>query len=84
MSQRVVAWGQELREIHRRLRDALGVARSAVEDGGSGPTAARDLQLYCVGFCAALTGDRGRRTYRDRWRDQLNRNVARKLDRLGG
>lgn len=56
MSQRVVAWGQELREIHRRLRDALGLARSAVEDGGSGPTAARDLQLYCVGFCAALTG----------------------------
>ncbi len=56
MSQRVVAWGQELREVHRRLRDALGLARSAVEDGGSGPEAARDLQLYCVGFCAALTG----------------------------
>jgi len=56
MSQRVVAWGQELREIHNRLRDALEVARSAVEDGTSGPVAARDLQLYCVGFCAALTG----------------------------
>lgn len=56
MSQRVVAWGQELREVHRRLRDALDVARTAVEGGASGPTAARDLQLYCVGFCAALTG----------------------------
>ncbi|MFD2026506.1 hemerythrin domain-containing protein [Promicromonospora aerolata] len=56
MSQRVVAWGQELREVHRRLREALEVARSAVEDGAAGPTAARDLQLYCVGFCAALTG----------------------------
>ncbi|WP_129788509.1 hemerythrin domain-containing protein [Promicromonospora panici] len=56
MSQRVVAWGRELREVHKRLRDALGLARSAVEAGGSGPTAARDLQLYCVGFCAALTG----------------------------
>jgi hemerythrin-like domain-containing protein len=56
MSQRVVAWGQELREVHRRLREALAVARSAVEDGASGPTAARDLQLYCVGFCVALTG----------------------------
>ncbi|WP_454851751.1 hemerythrin domain-containing protein [Promicromonospora soli] len=43
-------------EVHKRLRDALGLARSAVEDGASGPTAARDLQLYCVGFCAALTG----------------------------
>lgn len=56
MSQRVVAWGQELREVHRRLRDALAVARSAVDDGATGPAAARDLQLYCVGFCAALTG----------------------------
>ena len=36
------------------------------------------------GFCAALAdGERGR-TYRDRWREQLNRNVARKLGRLGG
>jgi hemerythrin-like domain-containing protein len=56
MSQRVVAWGQELREVHKRLREALRIARSAVEDGASGPTAARDLQLYCIGFCAALTG----------------------------
>ncbi|MFC4628883.1 hemerythrin domain-containing protein [Promicromonospora alba] len=56
MSQRVVAWGQELREVHRRLRDALAVARSAIEDGAEGPAAARELQLYCVGFCAALTG----------------------------
>jgi hemerythrin-like domain-containing protein len=56
MSQRVVAWGQELREVHRRLRDALALARSAVEDGATGPTTARDLRLYCVGFCAALTG----------------------------
>ncbi|GLZ39027.1 DUF1048 domain-containing protein [Actinokineospora sp. NBRC 105648] len=36
------------------------------------------------GFCAALVGGEGGRTYRDRWRAQLNRNVARKLDRLGG
>jgi hemerythrin-like domain-containing protein len=56
MSQRVVAWGQELREVHWRLRNALAVARSAIEDGTGGPTAARELQLYCVGFCAALTG----------------------------
>ncbi|MEE1800403.1 DUF1048 domain-containing protein [Streptomyces sp. JV176] len=36
------------------------------------------------GFCAALTGGEGARDYRDRWREQLNRNVARKLGRLGG
>lgn len=36
------------------------------------------------GFCAALAGGEGARTFRDRWREQLNRNVARKLSRLGG
>ncbi|WP_149552337.1 DUF1048 domain-containing protein [Streptomyces marokkonensis] len=36
------------------------------------------------GFCTALAGGEGARTYRDRWREQLNRNVARKLNRLGG
>ncbi|WP_329121162.1 DUF1048 domain-containing protein [Streptomyces sp. NBC_01465] len=37
-----------------------------------------------AGFCAALTGGEGARTYRDRWREQLNKNVAKKLSRLGG
>jgi DNA-binding ferritin-like protein (Dps family) len=36
------------------------------------------------GFCAAVAGGEGARSYRDRWRAQLNRNVARKLGRLGG
>jgi len=36
-----------------------------------------------AGFCAALAGGEGARSYRDRWREQLNRNVARKLGRLG-
>ncbi|GAA4606058.1 DNA-binding ferritin-like protein (Dps family) [Actinoplanes octamycinicus] len=36
------------------------------------------------GFCAALAGGAGAPTYRDRWREQLNNNVARKLGRLGG
>jgi len=36
-----------------------------------------------AGFCAALAGGEGSRTYRDRWRRQLNDNVARKLARLG-
>ncbi len=31
------------------------------------------------GFCAALVGDEGAKTFRDKWRDQLNKNVARKL-----
>jgi DNA-binding ferritin-like protein (Dps family) len=36
------------------------------------------------GFCAALAGGDGARSCRDRWREQVNRNVARKLGRLGG
>ena len=34
------------------------------------------------GFCAALVGEEGAKTYRDKWRDQLNKNVARKLGGL--
>ncbi|WUX85898.1 DUF1048 domain-containing protein [Streptomyces sp. NBC_01426] len=36
------------------------------------------------GFCTAPAGGQGDRTHRDRWREQLNRNAARKLSRLGG
>ena len=35
-------------------------------------------------FCAALVGDdSAARDYRQRWRNQLNKNVARRLNRLG-
>ena len=63
------------------LDGALGLLEETAADGQS---------IYQVvgddieGFSAALAGGQGARTYRDRWRDQLNRNVARKLDRLGG
>ncbi|MBB4912775.1 DUF1048 domain-containing protein [Actinophytocola algeriensis] len=36
------------------------------------------------GFCGALTGGEEAPSYRDRWREQLNRNVAKKLGQLGG
>jgi DNA-binding ferritin-like protein (Dps family) len=36
------------------------------------------------GFCAALAVGEKARSYRDRWRDQLNRKVARKLGQRGG
>ncbi|GAB3755761.1 hemerythrin domain-containing protein [Microlunatus parietis] len=61
---RAVAWGEELQRIHRRLRDALALTRNAIDDAetGAGTTAdpnadaARDLLLYCRGFCQALSG----------------------------
>lgn len=31
------------------------------------------------GFCSALAGEEGAKSYRDKWRDQLNNNIAKKL-----
>jgi len=53
---RLVAWGQEMRAVHRRLVDALDIARESIEDGSIRPSLTGDLQLYCLGFCTALTG----------------------------
>ena len=30
-------------------------------------------------FCSALAGEEGAKSYRDKWREQLNKNVAKKL-----
>jgi DNA-binding ferritin-like protein (Dps family) len=63
------------------LDSALGLLEEAAADGQSiGEVLGDDIS----GFCAALAGGEGARTYRDRWREQLNGNVARKLGRLGG
>ncbi|MFF4964156.1 DUF1048 domain-containing protein [Streptomyces sp. NPDC001037] len=63
------------------LDSALGLLEVAAADGQSvHEVLGEDIQ----GFCTALAGGAGARTYRDRWRAQLNRNVARKLSRLGG
>jgi hemerythrin-like domain-containing protein len=55
-AERVAAWGRELRAVHQRLRDALEVAREAVEAHAEPESVSRDLQLFCRGFCAALDG----------------------------
>ncbi|MDP9794229.1 DNA-binding ferritin-like protein (Dps family) [Catenuloplanes nepalensis] len=60
---------------------ALGLLEEAAADGRDVPEVLGD---DIPGFCAALAGGEGARTFRDRWRDQLNRDVARKLARLGG
>jgi DNA-binding ferritin-like protein (Dps family) len=31
------------------------------------------------GFCSALVGEEGANTFRDKWRQQLNNNIAKKL-----
>lgn len=63
------------------LDAALGLLEEAAADGqGIEEVLGDDIP----GFSAALAGGQGARTYRDRWREQLNRNVAKKLARLGG
>jgi hypothetical protein len=53
---RLVAWSQELRRSHGRLREALSITRTALGSGREDQQASRDLLVYCHGFCAALTG----------------------------
>nr|BFE72661.1 hypothetical protein GCM10020092_059620 [Actinoplanes digitatis] len=58
------------------LDAALGLLEEASADGqGIQEVLGDDIP----GFCAALAGGAGARTYRDRWRAQLNDNVARRL-----
>ena len=63
------------------LDGALGLLEQTAADGQSIHEVLGD---DIKGFCAALAGGEGARSYRDRWREQLNRNVARKLGQLGG
>lgn len=53
---RLIAWGNELRAVHGRLREALRVTRAALVVGESARPLSRDLLLFCHGFCVALTG----------------------------
>ncbi|WP_030902288.1 hemerythrin domain-containing protein [Streptomyces sp. NRRL F-5126] len=53
---RLVAWSQEIRRVHGRLREALAMTRASLADGTPGEAATRELLLYCHGFCAALDG----------------------------
>jgi DNA-binding ferritin-like protein (Dps family) len=62
------------------LDGVLGLLEETAADGQSiHEVLGDDIE----GFCAALADGHGGRSYRDRWRKQLNRNVARKLRRLG-
>ena len=63
------------------LDGVLGLLEETAADGQSIHEVLGD---DIAGFCAALAGGKGARSYRDRWRRQLNRNVARKLGQLGG
>lgn len=64
------------RSIMPILDDVLGLLEESVMDG-------RPVQAVLgddlEGFCSALASEAGVRSYRDKWRQKLNRDVARKL-----
>ncbi len=58
------------------LDGVLGLLEESAADGQSiGEVLGDDIK----GFCAALAGEEGAKSYRDKWREQLNNTVAKKL-----
>ncbi|MFT4215723.1 MAG: hemerythrin domain-containing protein [Micropruina sp.] len=53
---RLIAWNNELRTVHQRLRDVRRLTRAALAAGQPAEPAQRDLLLFCHSFCVALTG----------------------------
>jgi len=64
------------RNIMSILDGVLGLLEESVADGESVQEVLGD---DIRGFCTALVGEDGAKTYRDRWREQLNNAIARKL-----
>ena len=58
------------------LDDALVLLEETVADGRS---VQEVLGNDIKGFCSALVGEEERNTLRDKWRKQLNNNIAKKL-----
>jgi DNA-binding ferritin-like protein (Dps family) len=56
-----------------------GVLSLLEESAADGQTVQEVLGDDIKGFCSALAGEEGAKSYRDKWREQLNRNVAKKL-----
>ncbi|MFZ5974345.1 MAG: DUF1048 domain-containing protein [Bacillota bacterium] len=58
------------------LDGVLGLLEETAADGQSvGEVLGDDIN----GFCLALAGEEGARSFRDKWREQLNNNIAKKL-----
>ncbi len=58
------------------LDGVLGLLEEAAADGQSIEEVLGD---DIKGFCSALAGEEGAKSFRDKWREQLNNNVAKKL-----
>lgn len=58
------------------LDSVLSLLEEAVSDGQSVQSVLGD---DIKGFCSALVGEAGAKSFRDKWREQLNNNIAKKL-----
>ncbi len=58
------------------LDGVLGLLEEAAVDGQSVQEVLGD---DIKGFCSALAGEEGAKSIRDKWREQLNNNIAKKL-----
>lgn len=58
------------------LDGVLGLLEETAADGQSVQEVLGD---DIKGFCSALVGVEGAKSFRDKWREQLNNNIARKL-----
>lgn len=58
------------------LDGVLGLFEETAADGQSAREALGD---DIKGFCYALVGEEGAKSYRDKWRQQLNNSIAKKL-----
>ena len=58
-----------------------GVLELFEESNAQGQSVQDVLGGDVKGFCTSLAGEQGAKTYRERWRDQLNASILRKLGR---
>ncbi|AIQ40899.1 DUF1048 domain-containing protein [Paenibacillus sp. FSL R7-0297] len=56
-----------------------GVLGLLEETAADGQNAREVLGDDIKGFCSALAGEEGAKSYRDKWRQELNNTIARKL-----
>lgn len=56
-----------------------GVLGLLEETAAEGQSVQEVLGDDIKGFCSALAGEEGAKSFRDKWREQLNNNIAKKL-----
>jgi len=64
------------RNIMPILDGVLGLLEETAADGESVQDVLGD---DIKGFCFAVVGEEGAKSYRDKWREQLNNNITKKL-----